>query len=412
MKIAHIFYTTIPGVMGGDIRSRDVIESQRDLKIDVVAISSPFQAPASESSMIEIINGITYHRSYAGSKKLHVSDRDQGIWIKLRKLAKIVSFARFVLKTCTVERADIVHAHSTFFCAIAGLYASWRLQLPLIYEVRSLWEERSVVVAPSIRTKVISRIIRQVETLCCRLADHVVVISEGLHEEMRSRGIPESKLTTIGNAVNLARVNCNEPTCLSKDPNNWIFGYVGNIGEVEGLDLLIDAIKQLRSEGWGNPVHIYGTGPVLDDLARSAAEVSGVKVCGPFKPNDAPDIYKSLDIIVNPRRRSNLTEKVTPLKPLEAMAWRKPVLASNVGGMLELIRDKKTGFLFEADNVDSLASELRFLTTAPDLLPSVITTAFQFVYASRSWSANANKYKKLYSQLATNSAPKMQQNTQ
>ena len=68
-----------------------------------------------------------------------------------------------------------------------------------------------------------------------------------------------------------------------------------------------------------------------------------------------------------PRRRTRLTELVTPLKPLEAMAMSKSVLASDVGGHVELIQDGKTGLLFEAENRDSLVTRARALGSDPGL---------------------------------------------
>lgn len=120
---------------------------------------------------------------------------------------------------------------------------------------------------------------------------------------------------------------------------------------------------------------------------------------GRFKPDDAPLIYAATDVVVNPRRRSTLSDKVTPLKPLEAMAWRKPVIVSSVQGMLELVRDGETGFVFEADNQTALREALLRATQDATATQEIARTGREFVAQQRSWRANGDRYKSIYTRL-------------
>jgi len=399
MKILHVFYSTLPSATGGDIRSRDIVESQAKVGLDVLAVSSPFQPPAEAGAKIERIGGIPYHRSFNANDGLRISEQDQGLKVKLRKALKLLGFGDFVTELAQSEKPDVIHAHSTFFCALAGRRAARRLGLPLVYEVRSLWEERSVMQAPSLRTRLMARAFRAIETRTMHMADHVVVISEGLRSDVFSRGIPAERITLVGNGANLSRVQAETPSVAGKLPGDWVFAYVGNLSDIEGLDLLIEAVRSLRAQGWKNPVHLHGGGPAEAALQEQAADVTGITFCGRFKPDDAPSIYAGVDVVVNPRRRSPLTDKVTPLKPLEAMAWRKPVITSSVAGMLELVRDGETGFVFEADDAQALAATLKRVTDSPEALPALIGRAWQFVLGERSWHSNGLKYKTLYENL-------------
>lgn len=252
---------------------------------------------------------------------------------------------------------------------------------------------------PSLKTWLISRAFRAIESRAMRMADHVVVISEGLRRDVLSRGVPAERITLVGNGVNLSRVQLETPTVAGKPPDDWVFAYIGNLSDIEGLDLLIEAVRRLRAQGWNNPVHLHGGGPAEAALKEQAADVPGIAFHGRFKPDDAPAIYAAVDVVVNPRRRSPLTDKVTPLKPLEAMAWRKPVIASSVAGMLELVRDGETGFVFEADDTQALAAALTRATDSPEVLPVMTERARQFVLDERSWHANGLTYKALYAQL-------------
>lgn len=399
MKILHVFYSTLPSATGGDIRSRDVVESQTEVGLDVLAVSSPFQPPAEAGASVEQFGGILYHRSFEAGDGLRISEQDQGIKVKLRKALKLVSFGDFVTDLARRETPDVIHAHSTFFCALAGRRAARRLGLPLVYEVRSLWEERSVMQQPSLKMRLISRAFRAIETRAMRMADHVVVISEGLRRDVQSRGIPAERITLVGNGANLSRVQVETPSVAAKPPADWVFAYIGNLSDIEGLDLLIEAVRGLRAQGWDNLVHLHGGGPAEAALKEQAADVPGITFHGRFKPDDAPAIYAAVDVVVNPRRRSPLTDKVTPLKPLEAMAWRKPVIASSVEGMLELVRDGETGFVFEADDAQALAAALTRVTDSHEVLPALTERARQFVQGERSWHANGLTYKSLYARL-------------
>ncbi len=400
MKILHIFYSTLPSATGGDIRNRDVVESQVEVGIDVVVVSSPFQAPAEVGAKVEHFSGIPYHRSFELGGGLRISERNQGMVVKLRKALKLISFGDFITVLARREKPDVIHAHSTFFCALAGWWAARRLGRPLVYEVRSLWEERSVMQQPSLKTRLISRLIRAIETRAMSMADHVVAISEGLCREVQLRGIPAERITLVGNGVNLSRVQVDMPSVVAKPPADWVFAYIGNLSDIEGLDLMIEAVRSLRVQGWTNPVHFYGGGPAEAALKQLAADVAGITFHGRFNPADAPAIYASVDVVVNPRRWSPLTDKVTPLKPLEAMAWRKPVITSSVGGMLELVRHGETGVVFEADEVPALAAALTSVTDSPEILPALTERARQFVMDQRSWNANGLTYKALYARLA------------
>lgn len=403
MKILHIFYSTIPSASGGDIRSRDIIEGQARIGLDVLALSSPFQPPAEQYAKMEQIGGITYHRCFEHLSPLIISEHDQGLAVKLKKALKLCSFTKSVTDLATLEAPDVIHAHSMFFCLFAALPAARKLGVPVVYEVRSLWEERSAMVSPSLWHKLVRGVLRCMETWAMRMSDHVVVISEGLRREVIARGIAERQITLIGNAVSMHRVSGQRMTLVENHSSDWVFGYVGSLSEIEGLDLLIEAVKELRQKGWMNAFRFYGDGPALADLKLKAEGVSGLTFHGAFKPEDAPEVYASLDVIVNPRRPSALANKVTPLKPLEAMAWRKPVIVSSVAGMRELVCDGRTGVVFEAGSSKDLAKCLKMAVDKPAELIALIEPAYLFVSRQRCWSTNSKKYQKMYSNLVKKS---------
>ena len=106
-----------------------------------------------------------------------------------------------------------------------------------------------------------------------------------------------------------------------------------------------------------------------------------------------------MDIMVYPRKSMRLTDLVTPLKPLEAMAQGRLVAASDVGGHRELITDGVTGTLFPAGNPEKIAAKLANLLDNSADWPQTIETARKFVEADRNWSSNILRYTPVYQRL-------------
>jgi glycosyltransferase involved in cell wall biosynthesis len=108
-----------------------------------------------------------------------------------------------------------------------------------------------------------------------------------------------------------------------------------------------------------------------------------------------------VDLLVYPRLRTRLTETVTPLKPLEAMAMKRRFIASDVGGHRELVSHGETGRLFAADDPDALArmavEALQQADTDEDSY--ILERGFAFVNSERSWSAVAARYAPVYERL-------------
>jgi glycosyltransferase involved in cell wall biosynthesis len=94
-----------------------------------------------------------------------------------------------------------------------------------------------------------------------------------------------------------------------------------------------------------------------------------------------------------------LTDLVTPLKPLEAMAQGKLLMASDVGGHLELIQDKKTGVIFKSDNPDALVTEVLDLLSRQDRWPALRAAARNYVETERNWPVSVARYKDVYGSL-------------
>jgi glycosyltransferase involved in cell wall biosynthesis len=144
---------------------------------------------------------------------------------------------------------------------------------------------------------------------------------------------------------------------------------------------------------------LVGGGPMEEALrAQSKASPCADRIhfAGRVSHEQVERYYSLVDILAYPRKRMRLTDLVTPLKPLEAMAQGRLVAASDVGGHKELIEHNKTGTLFAADDPLDLAKSINRLFDNRANWDDIRATARQFVNEERSWQKNIYRYDPVY----------------
>jgi glycosyltransferase involved in cell wall biosynthesis len=120
--------------------------------------------------------------------------------------------------------------------------------------------------------------------------------------------------------------------------------------------------------------------------------------------NQVERYYALCEVMAYPRKRSRLTDLVTPLKPLEAMAQGRIVAASDVGGHRELITHGVTGALFPADDPAACAAALARLLSTRSGWPEMRDCARAHVAAHHDWARNVRRYRDVYQALLERSA--------
>jgi glycosyltransferase involved in cell wall biosynthesis len=153
---------------------------------------------------------------------------------------------------------------------------------------------------------------------------------------------------------------------------------------------------------------LVGGGPQEDELKSLTARMGlqgKVIFTGRVPHDQVRRYYNLIDILVYPRLPMRLTDLVTPLKPLEAMAQGRLVAASDVGGHLELIQDGKTGVLFKAGDSDALAARILSLISSSHTWAGLRAAARCFVETQRNWAGSVAGYKEIYRTLLSRKAP-------
>jgi glycosyltransferase involved in cell wall biosynthesis len=181
-----------------------------------------------------------------------------------------------------------------------------------------------------------------------------------------------------------------------------VIGFAGSFYGYEGLDLLIEAAALLLPRVPQLKLLLVGGGFQEQALKALAAErriADRVVFAGRVPHGEVQRYYDLIDVLAYPRHRMRLTEIVTPLKPLEAMAQGRMFVASDVGGHRELVRDGETGFLFPAGNAAALARTLEAVLARRAEWPRLSAQARRFVEAERTWKRSVGGYARVYQSL-------------
>ncbi|WP_312486496.1 TIGR04063 family PEP-CTERM/XrtA system glycosyltransferase [Massilia timonae] len=398
MRVLHVLDHSIPLHSGYTFRTRSILREQRALGWETFHVTGSKQN--SGDMREETVDGLHFYRtpSAAGAlARLPVLNQKQVIDGLVRRLSEIIPQIK----------PDVLHAHSPSLNAIAALKAGKKFGIPVVYEVRAFWEDAAVDHGTSTEGGLRYRLTRALETHALRQADAVTTICEGLRRDIVARGIPADKITVIPNAVDIDKfavggvADQDLKTKLGLQGARLI-GFIGSFYAYEGLDILLRAVPALTAERPDLRVLLVGGGPEdarLRQLARDLNIVDKVVFTGRVPHEQVQMYYDLLDVLVYPRLSMRLTDLVTPLKPLEAMAQGRVLAASDVGGHQELIVDGKTGVLFKADDPQALAVKVGGLIDAQAEWPALRAAGREFVESERNWKASVGRYKSIYGRL-------------
>jgi len=293
-------------------------------------------------------------------------------------------------------KPSCVMAASNYVNALPVLIAARRCGIPMAYEVRGFWEFSKVANNLESEGSLKFRALTLIESRLAAAADMVFTLSQTMKDELIRRKVPADKITLLP--------NCCDPDTFRPRPRDLtlaaqhdlpedvpVIGYVGSFVDYEGLDDLTRACVQLRQQGQQFRLVLVGAsdGPLVERIRKIAAE-GGLEdwlILPGRVPHDQVEAWYSLiDIAPFPRKPVTVTELVTPLKPLEAMAMEKAVIMSSVGAMAEMVEDGVTGLVFQKGSAQALAGALTRVLADPELSSTLGRQARAFVVAERTWA--------------------------
>jgi len=398
MRILHVLDHSIPLHSGYTFRTAAILHGQRALGWDTFQITSPKQGPSTKPE--ESVDGLHFYRTAGGTGMM--SNLPVGREVALMKA--LGERLDYVVKQ--VE-PDFIHAHSPVLNALPALKIGRKYGIPVVYEIRAFWEDAAVDHGTTTQGSLRYRATRNLETRAIQRADHVFTICEGLRADIVARGISPDKVTVIPNAVDIASfkmASAPEPALLAQLGliNATVIGFVGSFYAYEGLDLLLDALPKLLQVRPDIKVLLVGGGdqePKLRQQAQQLGVADKVVFSGRVAHHDVQRYYNLINVLAYPRHRMRLTELVTPLKPLEAMAQGQLFVASDVGGHKELVQHNHNGVLFAAGSANALAQAILSLLDQPALWPVLRANGRDYVEKVRNWKNSVANYIQPYGAL-------------
>lgn len=392
MRVLHVLHTSLPFLCGYSIRSDYILRFQPQYGIEPAVLTSAQQPPQSEPFLHEL--SIPHWRTAPLRRALPPL---------LRELALMQALEKQLLYHAQQWKPELIHAHSPMLVGLPALRVARRLGVPLVYEVRDLWENASVDRGKFAEGSPAYKTARALETRVLKNAAATVTICESLASNLKPRVRSEKGLFVVGNGVDVHKFVPVESDELLRE--RWrlsgkrIIAYIGTFQPYEGLDTLISALPEILKKVPNAHLMIVGSG---GEEAALRAQVerqglqSAVTFTGRLDHGDVGGAYSIAEIMVYPRILTRTTALTTPLKPLEAMSMGKAVIASDVPAMKELVIDQVTGLTFRAGDGTDLAQKCLQLLEAPTERQVLEASARRWVEAERNWPSLVARYRDIY----------------
>jgi len=231
------------------------------------------------------------------------------------------------------------------------------------------------------------------------LPDIVMTTGEEIRQNMINRnGFNPSKILSIPTGIDLDQFNpaMNTP---SLPTENFSIGMIGVLRSWKGHNYFLEAVPEIMRKIPETVIYIAGDGPMRESIEQTIKKLSlqdSVTLLG--HREDIPSIMASLDVIVHP----SYANEGVPQSLLQAMAMKKPVVASDAGAIKEIIHNGKTGFLIEPRNPAQIAEKVIELYRNEELRNSFGKEGRYLVENQFSFQNMLDKIENIYIKLLSN----------
>jgi phosphatidylinositol alpha-1,6-mannosyltransferase len=387
-------------------RSHENFKAEKAAGLDPVVLTEPGfprSVAGDDFPSVEDFEGIVHHRLDTGIDYARVpSDRwlEDFAWLAYRKVREI--------------RPAVIHVSSGrrgYETALVALALKEKTGLPVVYEVRSFFEGNWTSETAIEDTSEVYRRRTAVENMCMQEADAVLTLGQAMKAELVSRGIPEDKIGIVPNGVNVENF---VPAPVDRELMDRYgitmptFGYVSNMDHArEGQEYLIRAAALLKRRDVQAQCILVGGGQRIAQLKTLVHELGvqdRVVFTGHIDHSEVSAHYNLIDVFVVPRIRERAASYVTPLKPFEAMAMRRPVVASNLPALAEIVDPPHRGRLFEPEDAASLADAVAGLLADPGLRDELGAAGRAWIEEERQWKHNGPRYRRVFEDVMARAA--------
>lgn len=398
-RILHVLTNSLPHTPSGYAqRSHSIMLAMRDKGWDVSAVTRigwPITTGALLAESHDVVDGIGYQRLLPSQLAMHFHDRIQ-------------QNAEMLLDYVLQRRPAMLHTTTHWTNAVVVEAVANAVGIPWVYEVRGqladTWASARDETAVDTDYYQLFQDREQEATLA---ADGLVTLGEQMQHNLVNFGADSHDIVLSPNAVGgqflqepgqtrQARIE------LGLDPDLEYVGTISSLVPYEGLETVVRAAATLMPDRPKLRVLIVGDGTALPNIIETARKLGiADRLITPGRvERDQTHLYhQALDIFVVPRVSTQVTRVVTPMKSVEASASAKPVIASDLPALTELVNHDKTGLLVPAEDINAWAEAIRSLLEDPERAAQMGEAGRQWVLTERTWRANAEKYDRLYQEI-------------
>ncbi|MGG4168685.1 glycosyltransferase [Rossellomorea vietnamensis] len=329
---------------------------------------------ANDALPLEKMEGVTIHRVHP----LHPYEEDFFKWVfDLNQ-----SFIQYAHDLIRDERITHIHAHD-WIVSTSAMKLKDYYSLPLITTIHATEHGRNQGIYTDLQHKIHGE-----EQLLIGASDHLIVCSEHMKDEIKSLFTIEAPIAVIPNGVELEKLDQSSPYDFSQPSTPYFFS-IGRMVHEKGFDTIIRVASRLKEKGYHISFVIAGKGPMLEQYRKTVIEEQLsdiVSFVGYISDRERNDYLKNCLAVIFP----SLYEPFG-IVALEAMAFRKGVVASNTGGLKSIVKHEQTGLLFEPNQEHSLYAQLISLIEDPHKSEQLGELGFKMAKSMFSWDRIADQ---------------------
>lgn len=405
-RVLHVLTNSLPHTQSGySLRSHRILRAQAEAGLHVTAVTRmgyPWTVGRLLARRSDTVDSVRYiripERWSGGSKRRRLE-------LQALELSKIVDDLE----------PDIIHCTSDYTNALVAEAVAERHGLPWVYEVRGLPERTWAASKPDPASRELAtrsaraHLIADKEASACDSAHAVFTLSATMRDVLVARGVPRETISLAPNCVSSSLFDITTSPAEARAaldlPERFTVGAVSSLVDYEGFDTLLEAVRILLGDGETTgdvQILLAGDGTArrpLIDLATRLSIEDRVILPGRVPSREGPMWQCACDVIVIPRRDLDVCRAVTPIKPVEALALSRPLIASDLPALREVMGSGPGRTFVTPDSPESLATAIGFRMGHE--LSAEDRAAMRNDARARSWEALAQQYADVYTSLRT-----------
>jgi len=294
---------------------------------------------------------------------------------------KAVGTIRTVLEQ---EQVSVLHAHG-YKADLYGCAAAWGRQVALVSTCHN-WPSRHPLM----------RAYAAMDRVTLRAFDGIVAVSEPVETVLRRWGLPADRVRRLANGVEVERFRDAKPTIRPElgFGSERLVGFVGRLAAGKGGEMLLQAAQHICLDRPKTKFIFVGDGPLRTEWEALAGRLGlASRTVFTGTRSDMPEVYAALDVVVLPS-----FDEAVPMCLLEAMAARKPVVATRVGSVDKIVIPERTGLLVEPGDVEGLERAIRRVLDNAALAGRLARNGHAHVTREFSSGSLAMRYAEVYEQ--------------